>query len=489
MVGVRTTHKDYDAFAPKWKRVRDCIAGQDAMHAAAELYLPRLKNEADDAYRARVLRSDFFNGTWRTIDAMVGMAFRKPPTVDVPKAIKRYLDDINMAGLPMEGLAKECVEEVLGPGRVGILVDYPQAPANVSAITVAAAQSLGLRPTLQLYTTESIRNWKCTRIANAWVLSMVVLREVAMIAEDEFTDKVEDRYRVLDLGDDGKTYRQRVFKIEKEKDELLSETVPLMNGKPLDFIPFAICGASGKSDAIDEPPLIDLVDKNVAHYQVNADYRHGLHFTGLPTPYVAGYQPSEDAPKLYIGSQSAWVFPDPQAKVGYLEFQGQGLGALESALARIETQMALLGIRMIADETKQGVETLGATQIKRQGENSILSKTVQGVSQALEWALGVFAEWAGAAGEVAYQLNRDFMPVMMDGRELLALVGAVQAGVLSKQEFYELMQRGDVIDGEKSYELHQEEIASEGPTMPITVGSQGDITGDKAAPAKGTKAA
>jgi hypothetical protein len=479
MVGVRTTHKDYDAFAPKWKRVRDCIAGQDAMHTAAELYLPRLKNEADDAYRARVLRSDFFNGTWRTIDAMVGMAFRKPPTVEVPKAIKPYLDDINMAGLPMEGLAKECVEEVLGPGRVGILVDYPQAPANVSAITVAAAQSLGLRPTLQLYTTESIRNWKCTRIANAWVLSMVVLHEVAMIPEDEFTDKVEDRYRVLDLGEDGKTYRQRVFKVEKEKDvQIGGDVYPLMNGKPLAFIPFAICGASGKSDAIDEPPLIDLVDKNVAHYQVNADYRHGLHFTGLPTPYVTGYVAETPGDKLYIGSQSAWTFSDPNAKVGFLEFQGQGLKSLESALARIETQMALLGIRMIADETKQGVETLGATQIKRQGENSILSKTVQGVSQALEWALGVFAQWASADGKVTYQLNRDFMPVMMDGRELLALVSAVQAGGLSKPEFFELMQRGDVIDGEKSYELHQEEIASDGPTAPLAP-----------APAKGAAAA
>jgi len=36
--GVKTTHADFDKFAPKWKRVRDVVAGQDAMHEAGEAY-------------------------------------------------------------------------------------------------------------------------------------------------------------------------------------------------------------------------------------------------------------------------------------------------------------------------------------------------------------------------------------------------------------------------------------------------------------------
>src|SRR3954470_2976554 len=99
MAGVKTTHCDYDKFAPKWKRTRDCIAGQDAMHTAAEAYLPKLKDEDAKDYDARRKRSDFFNATWRTIDALGGMAFRKPPTVDVPKGIEPYLDDVTMSGM------------------------------------------------------------------------------------------------------------------------------------------------------------------------------------------------------------------------------------------------------------------------------------------------------------------------------------------------------------------------------------------------------
>jgi hypothetical protein len=94
MAGVRTTHAEYDAFAPKWKRTRDCISGQDAMHAAGDGLSPQAQGRerrhrlqgAQDA--ARLKLSDFFNGTYRTIDALGGMAFRKPPSVDVPKAIE-----------------------------------------------------------------------------------------------------------------------------------------------------------------------------------------------------------------------------------------------------------------------------------------------------------------------------------------------------------------------------------------------------------------
>jgi hypothetical protein len=462
MAGVRTTHKDFDTFSPKWKRCRDVVAGQDAIHKAAEAYLPKLKDESDKDYKARLKRSDFFNGTWRTIDALSGMAFRKPPTVDVPKGIESYLEDVTLAGMPMESFAKETVDEVLSVGRLGILVDHPPQPENVTALTVEAAQRLGLRPTLQLYTTESIRNWKFARVNNAWVLSMVVLGECVAVPKDEFTDEEEDRYRVLDLDSSG-LYRQRLFRInEKNEDEQIGGDIyPLMNNKPLTYIPFIIVGASGRNDAIDEPPLIDLVDKNVAHYQVNADYRHGLHFTGCPTPYVAGYL-KEQGEKLYIGSSEAWVFPDPQAKAGFLEFTGQGLGAIETALDRIEKQMALLGARMIADETKQA-ETLGATQIKRAGENAVLAKIVQACSEALEWALGVFAEWAGQEGDITYEINRDFLPAMMDAQTLTALFAGVQSGNISKRECFELLQRGDVIDPTKQYEEHQAEVEVETP--------------------------
>lgn len=452
--GVSTTHPQYEAYLPKWQRSRHVIAGQDAVRGAGEAYLPKLVDEGDVEYKSRLKRSNFYNGTWRTIAILHGMMFRKDPTLECN--VEEYLKDVTMSGVSFERFARNIAGEVLGVGRVGILVDYP-AVANVTGITVAAANRMGLRPTMQMYSGESIINWKHRSIRNAVVLSLVVLQEEMAVEDGEFSHKTEAVYRVLDLDAAGQ-YRQRLFKIGKKGEDIQigEDAYPLMNGRPLDYIPFGICGTDGLDCALDEPPLIDLVDANIAHYQVNADYRHGLHFTGLPTLFLAGVQLNEGE-KIHVGSTAAITSADPNADGKFIEFTGQGLSETREALKEIKQEMAMLGARAIADETKQA-ETLGGTAIKRSGENSILSSIALAVSGALTWALGVFSQWAGQSGEVVYEINRDFMPTLMDSQTLTALVGAVQAGKISDSEFFELMQRGDVIDGAKTFDEHQAEV-------------------------------
>lgn len=473
--GVRTLHPDYERMAPQWRKCRDVIAGQSAMHKAGTMYLPRLKDETDEDYKARLARSDFFNGSWITLRAFVGMLFRKPPRKEVPAALDEYLADVTLTGKEVETFAKGLAHEALAITRYGILVDHPSAPENVVPLTVAAAREMMLRPKLALYTAEAITNWRPQEAGKPGQYAMVTLAEEHPIPEDEFSHKCEKRWRVLDLGGAGGTYRQRVFRLnDKEEDELVGEPiVPLMNGQPLREIPFRTYGADGEEAEVDEPALIDLVDKNVAHYQVNSDYRHGLHTTALPTLFIAGLT-LEPGDKIFIGGSAAIVSPDPGAKGEFIEYQGKGLESHVSALDRIERQMAMAGARAIMDESNQ-VETLGGTQIKRNGENSALSNVAITVSQSLEWALGVFAEWIGQKAKVVYQLNRLFLPAMMDAQTLGSLIAANQAGKLSNEELFDLMQRGDVIDSEITFEEHQEKVESQpSPARPAPRPAPGD---------------
>jgi hypothetical protein len=471
--GVATHHPGFDKYAPKWKRCRDVSDGQDAVHAAGTLYLPKLKGESDGTggktddndYAARVKRSNFFNGTWRTLAILNGMLFRKPPTQDVPAGIEPYLADVDMAGASIETFARCLALEVLEVGRVGIMVDHPPQQVDddgkVVPITQAVAEQMGFRPLIQTYRAECIINWKYRRIRNRTMLSMVVLQETVREPDGEFAEKEVTQYRVLDL-DEADEYRVRIFQRVNDKDvQIGGDMYPLMNGKRLGYIPFAIVGTDGIESGLDEPPLIDLVDANIAHYQLQSDYRHTLHFCP-PTFYIAGYQ-AQDGEKISIGGSAALIFPDPQAKVAFAEPEGNMLPALRDALNETKQEMALLGARAIADETKQA-ETLGATAIKRSGENSILSSIAIAISEALEWALTIFSEWAGQAGDVTYQLNRDFMPPGIDAQQLTALVAAVQAGEISKQELFTLLQRADVIDSAIKYEEHQAAVEVETPS-------------------------
>lgn len=456
-MGVSAHHPDYDRMAPLWADCRNTTRGQRAMRAAGETYLPKLAGENDGDYRSRIKRSDFFNATWRTIAGLSGMAFRKEPSRDLPAIVEGYSEDINLAGVSLDALAELVMTEVLEVGRCGLLVDHPPMPDAASGLSKALAELLGLRPSIQFYPAESIINWRFKRVANRWVLAMVVLTETADISTDEFEIKTEARFRVLDLDDAG-LYRQRVYAVRESKDVLIDEPIyPLMNNAPMTSIPFAIIGRSGKGDEIDEPPLIDLVDANVAHYQVNSDYRHGLHFTALPTLFLTGVVQEPGSAPFYVGGQAAITSAHPDANGKFIEYTGQGLGAIEKALASLERRMAILGARMLADEKLQA-ETLGATQIKRSGENSVLAQIAIAVSKSIEWALGVMLEWSGGSGTVRYEINRDFNPLMLDAQQLTALVGAWQNGAVSDRELFDLLQRGDVIEGEKDFELHQEEL-------------------------------
>ena len=471
MSEVDTQHPEYEALADKWKRCRDCVAGTDAVHAAGERYLPKLKDQTTSDYDAYKLRAQFFNATWRTISALSGMIFRKPPVIDVAASIEPLLEDVTMSGVDFNILAQRATIEILTSGRMGVLVDYPSQ--SVQGMTLADVAQLNLRPTMNVYPAESIINWKTGRVGNKTMTTMVVLTEEADVeADNEFQSKTETHYRVLDLFE-GK-YRVRVFRIgEKKEDEQVGDDLfPLMNNATLDYIPFYFIGVDDTTPATDEPPLIDLVDLNLAHYRTNADYSHGLHFTGLPTAVVSGYTPENATDKLYIGSSTAWVFPDPNAKATFLEFTGQGLQALEKAIDRIEQQMATIGARLLSPE-KKATETAQTAQIHRAGESSILSAIANTISIGLSQALVTFSEWAGVKGEASITLNTDFLPPEMTPQSLTALVAAWQAGAISMQVLFDQLQKSEVITSDIDLEEMQTQIDSAPIPKPDLSGQAG----------------
>src|SRR5574343_763913 len=172
MSQVDTQHPEYEALADKWKSCRDCVAGTDAVHAAGEVYLPKLKDQTQGDYDAYKLRAQFFNATWRTISALSGMIFRKPPVIDVAASIEPLLEDVTMSGVDFNILAQRATIEILTSGRMGVLVDYPSQ--SVEGMTLADVASLNLRPTMNVYPAESIINWKTGRVGNKTMTTRVV---------------------------------------------------------------------------------------------------------------------------------------------------------------------------------------------------------------------------------------------------------------------------------------------------------------------------
>jgi hypothetical protein len=205
--------------------------------------------------------------------------------------------------------------------------------------------------------------------------------------------------------------------------------------------------------------LLDLVDVNLSHYRTTADYEHGLHFTGLPTPVVTGYYSDDKSASLRIGSGTAWLLPDPQSKAFYLEFTGQGLGELREALRSKEAMMATLGARILAPE-KRAAESAQTANIHRSSENSVLASISQSISIGLTHVMEYLRDWSGVTGDVKVELNRDFIPNSMTAQDLDVLVKSWQAGAISANVLFENLVAGDIISQETSFDDEQERIKS-----------------------------
>jgi len=451
MSTVDKQHPGYIKFSPKWRRCRDAYNGQDAMHEAGQLYLPKLKSEDDDDYKARLKMTGFYNATKRTHEGLKGLLYRKPPLLDVPANGQQFVGDITNSGEALITFANEVSAQDLLIGRVGIIVDAPQD--FTGGMTLSDLATSNIRPFLKIYPAESIINWRYERINNRTMLSMVVLKEQNERQKNEFEQEIEVQYRVLDLSQG--YYRQRVFEIDDlGNDVLLSETTPLVNGRPLFEMPFYL---SDDGD-IGEPPLLDLVNINIAHYRVTSDYETGCHFCGIPTAFITGYQKENQNEKLYLGSPNAYCLPDPGASAFFLEFSGQGLGALENNLAKKEEQMAILGARLLAGE-KRAVEAAETVAIRRANENSVLENIAQEESKTLNKALTMLCQWAGIQ-PITIELNRDFIGTPLSSQDITALVDTYLKGGISQETLYYNLKAGELYPDDMTFEEEQAKITN-----------------------------
>src|SRR4030066_88938 len=340
----------------RWELCRSEWGGEHEMHAAGTIYLPKLHEEENDAYAARLAMSPFFNAFYPSLSGLRGMIFRKPPVIEAPPTILEMLQDVDLAGTSIDALAYKVAGEALIVGRVGLLVDYPEADPDA---TMADASRLNLRPMIKLYKAESIYNWRRGRVNNDTVLVWVQLEEeiTTVDPDNEFKVKEEKSYRVLDLVNGA--YRQRLFKkVDNEAGGGKSgrELFPKMNGQPMNFIPFVVLGADCLGMDVEAPPLIDLATTALHHYKQATSYSRGCFFSGLPTMFVSGVNAAET--EIAIGGAIATILPRPDSKAYYVEVAGE-FAALRTNLEDKKREMAVLGARML-EQQKAGVEAADA---------------------------------------------------------------------------------------------------------------------------------
>lgn len=514
---VDTTHAGYDHYLPSWKRAREAIEGEEAVKLAGETYLPRLEGQTDAEYLAYVGRASFFNAVGRTLDGFAGMIFRRDPRLKLPEGdglpgvgFGKLLRDADLLGTNLLDYARSVTTEVLAVGRAGTLVEWSDEEA---------------RPFFVRYRPEDILNWKMQRVGGEPQLVLVVLAELAE-GEGEGLDVFEDarvpQIRVLRLVP-GQGYHVELWRkvpkgqkgaaavepgmgvvdspgvvVQSERSSgpvflpgtgdaaaqgewtQLRTLQPKRRGERLMRIPFVFHGPEHSRPDPQKLPMQDIIAKNFTHYRVDADYHHGMHFSALPTAWVAGF---DKAAVLKLGSTVAWVTENADAKAEFLEFRGQGLATLERAMDRDERLMAVLGSRMI-ETPKRVSESAEALALRKAGESSVVANIASSVSQSLTLALRWAYWWLSSEAQVgdvpvetvSLALNRDYDVAGLSAEELTALVAAWQTGLMSHDSALNRLREGEILPEGRTNEEERELIAAQPP--PMLRGSALDGDGD-----------
>ncbi len=474
-MGVDTKCAEYLRNSGMWQKVRDTIAGEEAIKLQGTNYLPRPEGMSDLEYKAYGDRAHFFGATGRTAEGLHGMVFQKAPVLtDCPDKLKAIIEDIDRGGTNVDQFASDLIWDTIPTNWGGILVDYPQTAEETDQAT---AERAGLRTYAAWYSAESVINWRKKTVNNRQMLTLVVLLEpYEAIGKDEFSTETKNKYRVLDLDENG-IYRQRVFDQAAPQglSVPVSEYFPRKQNQNLDYIPFFTFPSRNPEKSM----IFDLACENIGHYQKTADYENGLHLTGIPTPYATCNQPRDDKGELVsvkLGGNTFLWLGSPETKADYLEFKGQGLAALEKAIQSCEERMAILGARIISAE-KKGIESAEAARIHRAGENSVLASFALNASDVLTAIIREIGSWENIPGsdKVTYTLNTDYDVSEMDPQLFTAWTSARLNGEIPREVYFNKLKTNGDVPADMTYENWLLALDSDG----MDHGTDGDGAGAK----------
>jgi hypothetical protein len=465
-----TYHRpELTAALSRWRLVRDVCKGSEKIKAGSFHYLPKPnphdKSEAnEERFKSYLARAVFYNATGRTKNGLVGAVFTTWPTLKVPALLDYVNEDIDGSGVSIYQQSQSVIGHLLETGRHGLLVDYPAIEGNASLADLRAGR---VRATVTSYEAESIINWRTRLVGGQHVLSLVVLKEqYEEETDDGFGIETKDQYRVLRLDDAG----NYIVELYRENGGWTLAEDPRMptdgSGKPWKEIPFTFLGSENNDASVDDAPLYDMAELNIAHYRNSADYEDSAYLVGQPMIWIAGldeqWRDWIQESGLYIGARTPFLIPKG-GSAGIIQAQPNTLA--KEAMDSKERQMVALGARLI--EQGSGSKTATQEQNENAAEHSVLSLVVSNVSEAYTRVLQWVAQFMNATGKPEYTLNQNFVRVQIDSNLLANLIKGVQAGLIPQSDFWRQLRDYQLIDPEKKDDAIRDELQTTAPGLDL----------------------
>lgn len=447
--------------------------GGGSNQIALSPYLPNPSphNEDADVSRRRyddyITRAVFYNVTKRTIKAMAGAVFSKYPTMTLNE-LQVLETDVDGGGQSLTQQAKDALTNCLMQGRGGLLADMP---VNTDGVSKAAMAKMQVRPVIIHYDSASIINWRYRKVGGILKNSLVVLSESYVSEDDGYEQKTGRQLLVLRLNDANLAESEILRKDDKGNWQSLGiNAITDHSGKQLEDLPFYPYGSVNNDLELDDVPIYDIAELNVAHFRNSACNEEALFLTAQPTLVVSGLTEQwvdevlENG--IAIGSRSGILLPvGGNAQL----LQSQADSALFEAMKHKEEMMVALGAKIIEGKKTGQAKTATEAAQDSANESSQLVTIANNVSDAFTKSVKMCARYLGYDDKnLVVTLNTDFGFSKMDSQQRAQLMAEWQGGLVTFSEARDALIESEVANIE-SHEEAAQIIASEQGAL-FTVG-------------------
>ena len=415
---------DSIAMMSDWGVMAAVTRGTNYIRDLSETYLPQEPREDTDAYTTRVDRSVLSPYTSRLIETAAGAILRKPIHVEGDPYWLELIQNIDGLGSSINEYARRSLVSSLTYGHSAILVDYPAA---MGARNLAEERALGRRPYFVHVDAPQIWGWRKEAGTNR--LLQVRIHDYDVRPLNEFGEEQVEQMRVIYPGRyDLYTLGQEVVEFTESGDYSLPE------------IPLVPIYSNRRGLLISQPPLLDIANLNITHYQRQADLIHALHIAAMPTLVLEGWDDTTGSATMGVNYAIAM---QPGNKAYYVQADATSFDAQMSELESLASQMSTLGVTKLFGQ-KFVAESAEAKRIDQAQSNSVLSIISQELESALNQAFAFAAQYVGLEPP-EITIDRDFDYYRLIGQDVAVLAQLADTGKISNAMLLEVLRRGEIL--------------------------------------------
>lgn len=422
----------YWAMSSRWTPVRACMEGTQYLRLNAERFLPQQPMELEDAWRGRVSRSVFSPYFQRVVRTAVGLILRKPVFLEGGDETfwEEWRKDVDRQGTDLDEFCRNQLINAVAYGHSNWLVDFPDTKEIRTLKQQVDAQ---LQPYFVPVAPWDVIGWRQDPRQNAGKLQQVRIRELASVPVGRFGIEYKNRVRVLEPG------KWELWEAQGERGT--SGWQMISSGRmSVSDIPMVSVYGSKLGVLYSEPPLEEIAQLNLTHYQRHADLIQCLHVASQPILTLKGFDDQADPVGLSVNN--AILLP-PEGGAEYVEPASSAFDAQRAELDALVEEMSSLGIAIMSKQ-KNSAESGISKALDRTDSNAMLSVISKDLEQALQAAIEIAAEYAGVqAPEVV--IDRDFNFDPLDGQGMTSINTLFTSGLIDQQTALELLRRGEVL--------------------------------------------